>query len=793
MEMISLVLCSVCKKNMAVIFINKLDKEGKATNESTGLCIECAKKQGIDPISNIMKEMENISPEDMENMSKQFDSMLGGMGFGEENDEEEEIDPVEGEKPKIGFGFADLFGGGKRKKEVDSDEEDTDTKSDKKAKKKRKTKFLDTFGENLTEKARNGKLDKVIGRQRELARMVQILNRRSKNNPALIGEPGVGKTAIVNALAKEIVDGNVPGKLVNKEVYLIDMTSLVAGTQFRGQFESRVKGLIDECKSLGNIILAIDEVHNIVGGLEHDNSMNAANMLKPALANGSVQLIGATTLKEYRQYIEKDSALERRFQPVMVDEPTQEECFEILKGINVYYEEYHKVKVPDDILRQAVSLSQKYIHDRFLPDKAIDLLDEACARVNLEDVMLAKIEKLQRELNHIAEQEAELTTQVETIEQPNDHIDDTIATFEKAAKLKEQQCRLMSQLEELSKKSKPKVVTFDNLAQVVELWTKIPVTRVKTTETEKLLHLKENLGKRIIGQDQAIEAISNSIIRKRANIRNIDRPPSFIFIGPTGVGKTQLVKELAYELFDNKEAIIKLDMSEYMESNSTSKLIGSPPGYVGYDEAGQLTEKIRRNPYSIVLFDEIEKAHPSVYNILLQILDDGKLTDSQGRSVSFKHTIIVLTSNLGTNFKSDGYGFANKQIEEDLLQSKTAEALKEFFSPEFLNRIDDVITFNKLSYESLTKIADILIHELQEQTKEKQIHFSYTPAVTAFIVEKGFNQKFGARPLRRAIQKYMEDVLAVAYIQGKLKEKVEYHLDVKEDQIIITEFEDINP
>lgn len=776
---------------MAVIFINKLDKEGKATNESTGLCIECAKKQGIDPISNIMKEMENISPEDMENMSKQFDSMLGGMGFGEEN-EEEEIDPVEGEQPKIGFGFADLFGGGKRKKEVDSDEDNTDTKSDKKSKKKRKTKFLDTFGENLTEKARNGKLDKVIGRQRELARMVQILNRRSKNNPALIGEPGVGKTAIVNALAKEIVDGNVPGKLVNKEVYLIDMTSLVAGTQFRGQFESRVKGLIDECKSLGNIILAIDEVHNIVGGLEHDNSMNAANMLKPALANGSVQLIGATTLKEYRQYIEKDSALERRFQPVMVDEPTQEECFEILKGIKVYYEEYHKVKVPDDILRQAVSLSQKYIHDRFLPDKAIDLLDEACARVNLEDVMLAKIEKLQRELNHIAEQEAELTTQVETIEQPNDQIDDTIATFEKAAKLKEQQCRLMSQLEELSKKSKPKVVTFDNLAQVVELWTKIPVTRVKTTETEKLLHLKENLGKRIIGQDQAIEAISNSIIRKRANIRNIDRPPSFIFIGPTGVGKTQLVKELAYELFDNKEAIIKLDMSEYMESNSTSKLIGSPPGYVGYDEAGQLTEKIRRNPYSIVLFDEIEKAHPSVYNILLQILDDGKLTDSQGRSVSFKHTIIVLTSNLGTNFKSDGYGFANKQIEEDLLQSKTAEALKEFFSPEFLNRIDDVITFNKLSYESLTKIADILIQELQEQTKEKQIHFSYTPAVTALIVKKGFNQKFGARPLRRAIQKYMEDVLAVAYIQGKLKEKVEYHLDVKEDSILITEFEDMD-
>lgn len=770
-----MILCSVCKKNMAVIFLNKFDKEGKPTGETTGLCVECAKKQGIDPLSNIMKEMENISPEDMENMSKQLDGMLGGLGLNNMDDSDEDAD--DNPRPKIGFGFSNLFG---NKKDTDDDQ-----KEDKKERKKRrKTKYLDTFGENLTQKARDGKLDRVIGRQRELARMIQILNRRSKNNPALIGEPGVGKTAIVNALAQEIVDGNVPGKLINKELYMIDMTSLVAGTQFRGQFEARIKGLIDECKSLGNIILAIDEVHNIVGGLEHDNSMNAANMLKPALANGSVQLIGATTLKEYRQYIEKDSALERRFQPVIVDEPSAKDCFEILKGIKSYYEDYHKVKIPDEILKQAVSLSEKYIHDRFLPDKAIDLIDEACARVNLEDVLLAKIEKLQIELDKINAEEKELENELEN-KDDNLHDNNNIDTYEKAAKIKEEQCKIQSKLDDLMKKQKPKEVSFDNLAQVVELWTKIPVTRVKQTETEKLLNLRDNLSKKILGQDEAIEAISNSILRKRANIRNIERPPSFIFVGPTGVGKTALVKELAYELFDNKESIIKLDMSEYMESHSVSKLIGSPPGYVGYDEAGQLTERVRRNPYSIVLFDEIEKAHPSIFNILLQILDDGKLTDSQGRSVSFKHTIIVLTSNLGTNFKSDGYGFANKQIDSELLESKTKEALKEFFSPEFLNRIDDVITFNKLSHDTLTKIAELLIIELQNETKEKNILFTYSKDVVKYIVEKGYNEKFGARPLRRAIQKYIEDIIAVEYIKGDLKENTEYKLVVKDNKIYI--------
>ncbi len=781
-------LCSVCKKNMAVIFINKLDKEGKQTNETTGLCIECAKKQGIDPLANIMKEMTNMSEEDLENMSSQFDSMLNGFSPSNFDTDDEDID----DENTSGFNIPNIFSNfmpRKQKNGNTKNEKEEKNNNDKKTnnKKKRKTKYLDTFGENLTEKARNGKLDLVIGRETELQRMIQILNRRSKNNPALIGEPGVGKTAIVNALAIAIAKGEVPSKLVNKEVYLIDMTSLVAGTQFRGQFESRVKGLIDECKSLGNIILAIDEVHNIVGGLEHDNSMNAANMLKPALANGTVQIIGATTLKEYRKYIEKDSALERRFQPVIVDEPTLEDCFKILKGIKSYYESYHKVKISDNILKDAVNLSDKYIHDRFLPDKAIDLIDEACSRVNLDDINLAKLEKLQNELETITEEKEELEQNLENSEnvESNEKNDDNIATFEKAATLKAEECKIKSEIEKLEKKIKPREVTFDDLASVVELWTKIPVMRIKTAESTKLLNLKDNLKKKIIGQDTPIEAISNAILRKRANIRNINRPPSFIFVGPTGVGKTALVKALAYELFDNEESVIKLDMSEYMESHSTSKLIGAPPGYVGYDEAGQLTEKIRRNPYSIVLFDEIEKAHQSVYNILLQILDEGKLTDSQGKTVSFKHTIIILTSNLGTNFKSDGYGFANKQIEENLLNNKVQEALKEYFSPEFLNRIDDIITFNKLSKENILSITDLMLKEFKEETKSRNIKFNYTDNVIKFIAEKGYNDKFGARPLRRAIQKYVEDPLAVEFIKGDLKENKEYLIDVKNNKICI--------
>ena len=791
-------LCSVCKKNMAVVFINSLDKEGKSTGKVKGLCLECAKKQGIDPLSNIVKEISNMSEEEMEEMSNQFSDMFNNMGgmdgfpIDEALNDQSEDDDEDNEKKGNFFNLSNMFNISpfSNKKEDSSNnlnsEKSNNKEKEKRKKKNKKTKYLDTFGENLTEKARNGKLDKVIGREKELQRMIQILNRRSKNNPALIGEPGVGKTAIVNALAIAIAKGEVPGKLINKEVYLVDMTSLVAGTQFRGQFESRIKGMIDECKSLGNIILAIDEVHNIVGGLEHDNSMNAANMLKPALANGTVQLIGATTLKEYRQYIEKDSALERRFQPILVDEPTPEECFNILKGTKEYYESFHKVVIPDDVLKSVVELSDKYIHDRFLPDKAIDLLDEACARVNLDDITLAKIEKIENEISNIEEEEQELEENLDSTKENEKNEENDMSSFEKAATLKANKCKLQSELEKLQKKLKPRIVSFDNLADVIELWTKIPVSRIKTAETEKLLNLKSNLSKKIIGQDAAIEALSNAILRKRANIRTTERPPSFIFVGPTGVGKTALVKALAYELFDNEEAVIKLDMSEYMEEHSVSKLIGSPPGYVGYDEAGRLTEKVRRNPYSIVLFDEVEKAHHSVYNLLLQILDDGKLTDSQGRSVSFKHTIIILTSNLGTNFKNEGFGFANLNIADDMLKNNANSALKEFFSPEFLNRIDDTIVFNKLSFDNILVISNILLKELQEETKKRKILFDYTENVTKFIAKQGYNDKFGARPLKRAIQKYIEDEIAIKLIKGEIKENKKYTIDIKDNKVVIS-------
>lgn len=773
-------LCSVCKKNMAVIYINKLNKDGSNTNETEGLCMECAKKRGINPLNAILSQMNNLSEEDLNNMTSQFSGMV------------DNIDPEQAEKLEKAFGFSDMYNFLDNSKNdsdsryVDEDVkinktedeyEDDKSKNSKSKKKTMKTKYLDVYGMNLTQKAREGKLDKVIGRDTELQRMIQILNRRNKNNPALIGEPGVGKTAIINALALAIVNGNVPSKLIDKEVFLIDMTSLIAGTQFRGQFEARVKGLIDECISFGNVILAIDELHNIVGGLEHDNSMNVANMLKPSLSNGLIQLIGATTLKEYRQSIEKDAALERRFQPVMVDEPNFNDTLEILKGIKKYYEEYHKVDIPDEMLRQCVVLSDKYIHDRFLPDKAIDLLDEACSRVNLDDIVLSQIQKLENSLEKIRNEEDQLEESLATSKD--------VENYEKAAKIKEEECKLQTKLDNLKNKVKPRVVTFDDIAKVVELWTKIPATRIQTSELQKLLSLESNIEKRIIGQNHAVKLVASAILRKRAGIKNMKRPPSFIFVGPTGVGKTALVKALAYELFDNEDSIVRLDMSEYMESHSVSKLIGSPPGYVGYDEAGNLTEKIRRNPYSIVLFDEIEKAHQSIYNILLQILDEGELTDSQGKTVSFKHTIIVLTSNLGTNFKNDSYGFSTTSLEKDVLDNKINDSLKEFFTPEFLNRIDDVVVFNKLSYDNIEKITDIMLKDLQNETKDKNIVFTYSPAVIKFLIEKGYNSKFGARPIKRAIQKYIEDLIAVEYIKGNIKENSQFNLDILNNSLEI--------
>ena len=767
-------LCSDCKKNMAVIYINKLEDDGDGNSKSkevVGLCMECAKKRGIDPLKNVTQAFNNLSPEDMKSLTEQFTNMFSGANLENLANMFGEISPEDMEY------MNEAFSQGMQPEESNIQFNSQNDQKEKIKKENKKLKYLDTYATNLTRLAKEGKLDKVVGREKELERLIQILNRRTKNNPALIGEPGVGKTAVINALALKIAAKEVPQKLANKEVYLLDMTAMVAGTQFRGQFEARMKGVIDECKAYSNIILAIDELHNIVGGLDHDNSMNAGNMLKPALADGTIQVIGATTLKEYRKYIEKDSALERRFQPIMVDEPSSDETVEILRGIKHYYEEHHKVIIPDEILKDTVRLAQKYIFDRFFPDKAIDLLDEACSRVYLDNKVQSQIESIEDKLkdieNEIKDTESEIT-------------DSDVASYEKAATLKATECTLKTKLDELNKKVKKSVVTFDNLAKVVELWTKIPVSRLTTAESDKRLGLENELNKKIIGQTDAVKNLSQAILRKRSNITDSVRPPSFIFVGPTGVGKTALVKALAYELFDREDAIIRLDMSEYMESHSVSKLIGAPPGYVGFYDAGYLTEKVRRNPYSILLLDEIEKAHPSVYNILLQILEDGRLTDSQGRTVSFKNTVVIMTSNLGTNYKSDGFGFANEESNKENMSTKVEAALKDYFSPEFLNRIDDIIVFNKLNKQNAMDITRLLLNEYITEVENKKIYLKYTEALVEFITNTGFSDKFGARPLRRAIQKNVEDLIAYKYIKGELKENTNYILDVLNGTVTLT-------
>ena len=763
-------LCTACNKNVAVIFIEK-------NNQKLGYCLECAKKNDIDPASAMMEQL-NSKNFDLSNLTEQLDKFMSELS-------DEQLEALQS-SPFASFSVNPLNGDTNLNKEelnnrINNNINDNSKNKTAKINKNSKTKNLDLYGTNLTKKAILNELDEVIGRDTELERMIQILNRRSKNNPALIGEPGTGKTALVNALAIKIATGKVPAKLQNKQVYLLDMTSLVAGTQFRGQFESRIKNIIDECKDNKNIILAIDEVHSIVGSNEHDNSMNAANMLKPALANGNIQLIGATTLKEYRKHIEKDSALERRFQSIIVDEPSEENCFKILKGIKKYYEDFHKVSIPDSTLSDAIELSVKYIHDRFLPDKAIDLLDEACSYVNLEDTILNEATALSFKItaldNILQEYEQDLSNSDST---QNEEM------FEKIATTKSDIAKYTDELEDLNNKLKPNKVTKDNLAKVVELWTKIPVSRITTADKTKLINLENNLNKKIIGQENAVTSITNAILRKRAGIQNIIKPPSFIFVGPTGVGKTALVKALSYELFDSENSVIKLDMSEYSESHSASKLIGSPPGYVGYDEAGQLTEKVRRNPYSIILFDEIEKAHSSIYNVLLQILDEGKLTDAQGKTVSFKHTIIIMTSNLGTNFKSDSYGFSSLTKDHEVLNSKVNESLKEFFTPEFLNRIDDIITFNRLTKENLNKITKLMIEEFLVETSKKGYIFKITDNVSEYILNKGFDPKFGARPLRRSIQKHIEDIIAMKAIKDEIKTRKEYTIDVLDNEIILS-------
>lgn len=753
-------LCSQCNKNNAVVFINKQDKDG--TTSSEGLCYECAKKRGINPIDNLMKQA-NISEEDLSNMTKQFESMFNDMAengelqnFQENLMNMEDNDSDDSENPEMQFGaiplgsiFSNMFGASNNENDNSNGREKKKVKVDKKSK-KRKT--LETYGTNLTQKAKNNQLDAVIGRDKEIQRMIQILNRRSKNNPCLIGEPGVGKTAIAQGLAIKIAEGKVPAKLLNKEVYLLDMTAIIAGTQFRGQFESRMKSIIDECKSLGNIILVIDEIHNIIGAGDAEHSMNAANILKPSLSNGEIQLIGTTTLKEYRKYIEKDSALERRFQPIMVVEPSISDSIDILEGIKKYYEEFHKVKISNDVIKQTVIMSEKYIHDRFLPDKAIDILDEACSRINLNNKELYQLEVLKNELAKVLEEKEEAAQA------------DSTEDYQKAAELKTKECALTEQINDLSKKVKLKNLTVQDIAEVIENWTKIPVKKITEAETQKLLNLENNLHQRVVGQDEAVEAVSRAIRRNRAGLKSTKRPPSFIFVGPTGVGKTELAKSLAYEMFGNEDSIIRIDMSEYMESHSTSKLIGSPPGYVGYDDAGQLTEKVKRNPYSIVLLDEIEKAHPDVFNILLQVLDDGRLTDSQGNTVSFENTIIIMTSNAGSNLNTNSIGFGITSAN----QSKIMDALKETFRPEFLNRVDEIVVFNQLTQPQLIKIIDLMLDDTRKSLEDKNISIEISDEAKKYILNKGTDIKYGARPLRRAIQRYLEDELSDMILRSEL-------------------------
>ncbi len=781
-------LCSECNKNPAILFYKKIEN-GKESME--GYCYDCAKKKGINPNEVLAKQNAILSNDkiNLSDMTEQFESIFKDLA---ENINLEDIENIEGaitfntqdpnnnqdeSSPKIsgaaiplGSIFSNIIGQNNRK---DEQEEPSNGRKKVKVEKKKNTKqnkkkkFLDTFGTNLTNKAKNNELDIVVGRDKEIQRIVQILNRRSKNNPCLIGEPGVGKTAIAQGLAIKIANQNVPAKLLNKEVYLLDMTAVIAGTQFRGQFESRMKGIIDECKEYGNIILVIDEIHNIIGAGDGEHSMNAANILKPALSNGEIQLIGTTTLKEYRKYIEKDSALERRFQQVLVEEPTIDDSIGILEGIKKYYEEYHKVKISSDVIRQAVIMSEKYIHDRFLPDKAIDILDEACSRINLENKELYKLEMLKQELSQVQAEKEEVVAA------------DSTEDYQRAADLKTRECQLIEQIDKLNSKMKLKQLTVQDIANVIESWTKIPVKKITEAETQKLLNLETNLHKRIIGQDEAVSSVARAIRRNRAGLQTTKRPPSFIFVGPTGVGKTELAKSLAYEMFGSEDSIIRIDMSEYMESHSTSKLIGSPPGYVGYDDAGQLTDKVKRKPYSIILLDEIEKAHPDVFNILLQVLDDGKLTDSQGNSVSFSNTIIIMTSNAGSNLNNNSIGFGGQTANKN----KVLDSLKDVFRPEFLNRVDEIVAFDPLTKEQLLQIVDLMLQNTVNALKEKDIKIEISDKAKNYLLEKGTDIKFGARPLRRAIQRYLEDELSEMILKGELLDGQTVNVDFANDKL----------
>jgi len=778
-------LCERCKKNVAVVYTTKLENGKQST---MGLCIPCAKELGIEPLDQVMDQMkmseedyrnlneqmmqlfENIDqeelqeamqgmmtmdPEEMENnpMFQQFQAMMGNdmsLEAGEEDDEESEEEHVD--------------------QTPDQDEPQGRNKKKTKTKKKGKRKALNAYGTNLTELAQNNELDRVIGRHREVDRLMQILNRRSKNNPVLIGEPGVGKTAIAEGLAVRIAEKKVPAKLLNAEVYLLDLTALVAGTQFRGQFENRMKALLKEAAAEGNIILVIDELHNIAGAGEAESgAMNAANILKPALARGEIQIIGATTLDEYRKYIEKDAALERRFQPIIVEEPSIEETVEILKGIRSYYEDFHKVLIPDELIETAVEMSERYITDRFLPDKAIDVIDEAGSRANLKNLGLVEIAALQDELMkiQILKEEAAEAGQ-----------------YELAAERKSEELRIEKKISELETEFGQVALTREDVASVIEAWTKIPVHKITEYEADRLMQLEDRLHKRVIAQDKAVQALAKTIRRKRSGFHRDKKPASFIFVGPTGVGKTELARSVAIELFGSEEAMIRLDMSEYMEKHTVSKLIGAPPGYVGYDQGGYLTEKIRRKPYSLVLLDEIEKAHQDVFNMLLQILEDGRLTDSQGRTVHFENTVIIMTSNAGTQVKSAKLGFGNQGDHIEAEASK--EALRRFFRPEFLNRIDEIISFHRLKQEHLHEIINLQLNEIAVSLHAKKMKLHVTEEAKAHLVELGYSEQYGARPLRRTLQRVIEDELAERFLRGELQEGNTAHFDLEDNKIKLT-------
>ena len=743
-------LCSRCKKNVAVVYISRMEN-GQTVNE--GLCLKCARDLGLPQVDDMMKRM-GISDEELDTLNSEMLQALNGVENIEDLPAGEDLGE-EDEGKTATFPFLNrLFGGAAPGGNAPEAEQPPHTEREKDSRKgDKKRKFLEGYCQNLTGKAREGKLDPVIGRAEEIERVVQILNRRQKNNPCLIGEPGVGKTAIAEGLAQRIVKGEVPYKLRDKEVYLLDLTALVAGTQFRGQFEQRMKGLIDEVKRLGNIILMIDEIHNIAGAGDAEGSMNAANILKPALSRGEIQVIGATTFTEYRKFIEKDTALERRFQPVTVNEPSIEDSIAILKGIAPYYERYHGVKIPGGMLRQAVLLSERYIIDRFLPDKAIDLIDEACSDLNLKDKGISRRMEIQRELEDYEKERTMLEEKEEKAE----------ADYARMAELKSRELQLNAELQALCAQGDPQL-SMENLAHVIELWTKIPASRVREQEFQRLSHLEDRLKSHIIGQDQAVAAVAAAVRRGRVGISPKHKPVSFIFVGSTGVGKTELVKQLAEDLFNSPDALIRLDMSEFMEKHSVSRIVGSPPGYVGYDEAGQLTEKIRRKPYAVILFDEIEKAHPDVLNVLLQILDDGEITDAHGRKVNFENTVIVMTSNAGSSTKEGTVGFGRTVSEQD--REKAMKALEQFLRPEFINRVDEVICFNRLTEENFRGIAAIMLKELQDSLKDKGITFTYEPSLVDYLTEKSYSITYGARNLRRRIQKDLEDPMATRIIES---------------------------